>query len=64
MSDRVAVLSTRPGRVKEIIAVPFERPLSISAICEDERFGELRELGGTEPGDEAKAGRGHVAAGA
>ena len=60
MSDRVAVLSTRPGRVKEIIAVPFERPLSISAICEDERFGELRDLGWTEPGDEAKAELGHL----
>jgi NitT/TauT family transport system ATP-binding protein len=42
MGDRVAVLSTRPGRVKEIIDIPFGHPRKISEIFEDPRFGELR----------------------
>ena len=42
MGDRVAVLSTRPGRVKDIIDIPFEHPRVIKQIFEDARFGELR----------------------
>jgi NitT/TauT family transport system ATP-binding protein len=42
MGDRVAVLSTRPGRVKEIIPIPFGHPRKIGEIFEDPRFGELR----------------------
>jgi NitT/TauT family transport system ATP-binding protein len=42
MGDRVAVLSTRPGRVKEIIPIPFGHPRRIAEIFEDPRFGELR----------------------
>jgi NitT/TauT family transport system ATP-binding protein len=42
MGDRVAVLSTRPGRVKQIIDIPFGHPRKISGIFEDPRFGELR----------------------
>jgi len=60
MGDRVAVLSTRPGRVKEIIDVPFEHPRSISAIFEDERFGGLRNQVWTKLRDEAKAELGHL----
>ena len=55
MGDRVAVLSTRPGRVKEIIDVPFEHPRSIAAIFQDERFGELRNQVWAKLRDEAKA---------
>jgi NitT/TauT family transport system ATP-binding protein len=64
MGDRVAVLSTRPGRVKEIIDVPFEHPRSISAIFQDERFGELRNEVWTKLRDEAKAELRHVDDGA
>jgi NitT/TauT family transport system ATP-binding protein len=42
MGDRVAVLSTRPGRVKEIIPIPFGHPRRIAEIFQDPRFGELR----------------------
>jgi NitT/TauT family transport system ATP-binding protein len=42
MGDRVAVLSTRPGRVKEVIAIPFGHPRKIAEIFQDPRFGELR----------------------
>ncbi len=42
MGDRVAVLSTRPGRVKEIVDVPFGHPRDFGALFEDPRFGELR----------------------
>ena len=42
MGDRIAVLSTRPGRVKEMIDVPFGHPRDFGAMFEDPRFGELR----------------------
>jgi len=42
MGDRVAVLSTRPGRVREIVDIPFGHPRKIGDIFEDPRFGELR----------------------
>jgi NitT/TauT family transport system ATP-binding protein len=42
MGDRVAVLSTRPGRVREIVEIPFGHPRRIGDIFEDPRFGELR----------------------
>ncbi|HXF56224.1 MAG TPA: ABC transporter ATP-binding protein [Actinomycetota bacterium] len=42
MGDRVAVLSTRPGQVKEVIEVPFGRPRRISGVFQDPRFGPLR----------------------
>jgi NitT/TauT family transport system ATP-binding protein len=36
LSDRVVVLSQRPGRVADIIAIPFERPRSESLFYESE----------------------------
>jgi NitT/TauT family transport system ATP-binding protein len=42
MGDRVAVLSSRPGRVREIIDIPFGHPRKIADIFQDPRFGELR----------------------
>src|SRR5699024_12655683 len=42
LGDRVVVMSARPGRIKEIIDVPFGRPRSgdIEATAE---FGELKQ---------------------
>jgi NitT/TauT family transport system ATP-binding protein len=42
MGDRVAVLSSRPGRVKEIVEIPFGHPRGIEDVFLDARFGELR----------------------
>jgi NitT/TauT family transport system ATP-binding protein len=41
LADRVVVLSSQPGRVKEILAVPFARPRDAIAIRGDPAFGEL-----------------------
>ncbi len=43
LGDRVAVLTSRPGRVKETIDLPFGWPREVSAIRADRRFVELRE---------------------
>jgi NitT/TauT family transport system ATP-binding protein len=42
LGDRVAVMSARPGRIKEIVEVPFARPRDIEAVRADQRFAELR----------------------
>jgi NitT/TauT family transport system ATP-binding protein len=42
LSDRVIVLSARPGRVLEIVDVPFERPRSAELLTEP-RFHELTD---------------------
>src|SRR5205085_1501453 len=42
LGDRVAVMSARPGRIKEILDVPFDRPRDMEAIRADRRFAELR----------------------
>jgi NitT/TauT family transport system ATP-binding protein len=43
LGDRVAVLSARPGRVRELIDVPFGRPHEPAAVRADPRYAELRE---------------------
>jgi NitT/TauT family transport system ATP-binding protein len=60
MGDRVAVLSTRPGRVKRIIDIPFGHPRNVSEIFADPRFGKLRNTVWTELRAEASAELGHV----
>jgi NitT/TauT family transport system ATP-binding protein len=40
LSDRVVVMSYRPGRVKRVVEVDLPRPRS-SEIIESERFGHL-----------------------
>ena len=55
MGDRVAVLSTRPGTVKEIIDIPFAHPRVINEIFRDERFAELRNRVWNKLRDEATA---------
>ena len=42
LGDRIAVMTARPGRLKEILDIPFERPRDVDAIRADPRFAELR----------------------
>ncbi len=42
LGDRVAVMTARPGRVKEIIDVPFAHPRNVETVRADPRFAELR----------------------
>jgi NitT/TauT family transport system ATP-binding protein len=42
LADRVVVMSARPGRVKDIFRVPFERPRSLS-LKREPRFLELED---------------------
>jgi len=41
LSDRIIVLSARPGRVKEIFDVPFARPRDAVTLRETEEYSEL-----------------------
>jgi NitT/TauT family transport system ATP-binding protein len=43
LGDRVAVLSARPGRLREMVEVPFGRPRVVDEVRADPRFAELRE---------------------
>jgi NitT/TauT family transport system ATP-binding protein len=42
LADRVAVLSARPGRLKRVFRVPFERPRSLN-LKRDPRFLEIED---------------------
>ena len=42
LGDRVAVMTARPGRIKEVIDMPFGRPRDGDAMRADPRFAELR----------------------
>jgi NitT/TauT family transport system ATP-binding protein len=42
LGDRVAVMTARPGRIKEILDMPFERPRDVEEVRADPRFAELR----------------------
>jgi NitT/TauT family transport system ATP-binding protein len=41
LADRIIVLSSRPGRIKADISVPFERPRTVAAVRSDAEFGAL-----------------------
>jgi NitT/TauT family transport system ATP-binding protein len=43
LGDRVAVLSARPGRVRELLEVPFGRPRDPDAVRADARYADMRE---------------------
>ena len=42
LGDRIAVMTARPGRIKEILDMPFGRPRDVEAVRADPRFAELR----------------------
>ena len=42
LGDRIAVMSARPGRIKEILDVPLARPRDGNALRADPHFAELR----------------------
>src|SRR5208282_1705551 len=42
LGDRIAIMSARPGRIKEIIDLPFGRPRDVEAIRADTRYAQLR----------------------
>jgi NitT/TauT family transport system ATP-binding protein len=42
LGDRVAVMSARPGRIKEVLDMPFGWPRNSDAVHSDRRFSELR----------------------
>jgi NitT/TauT family transport system ATP-binding protein len=42
LGDRVAVMTARPGRIKEVLDIPFGRPRDVDAVRADPRFAELR----------------------
>jgi NitT/TauT family transport system ATP-binding protein len=42
LGDRIAVMSARPGRIKEMLDMPFGHPRDGNALRADPRFAELR----------------------
>jgi NitT/TauT family transport system ATP-binding protein len=42
LGDRIAVMSARPGRIKELLDVPFGWPRDMTGVRGDPRFAELR----------------------
>jgi NitT/TauT family transport system ATP-binding protein len=42
LGDRVAVMASRPGRIKEILTVDFARPRDPAAVRAQSRYTELR----------------------
>jgi len=42
LGDRIAVMTARPGRIKEVLDLPFGRPRVVEAVRADPRFADLR----------------------
>jgi NitT/TauT family transport system ATP-binding protein len=42
LGDRIAVMSARPGRIKEMLDVPFGHPRDGNTLRGDPRFAEMR----------------------
>ena len=47
LGDLIAVMRARPGRIKEIIDLPFGRPRDVEAIRADPRYARIRDQSGT-----------------
>ena len=58
LGDRIAVMSARPGRVKEILEMPFGWPRDVDSVRSARQFAELREHIWNELRPEAAALRG------
>jgi NitT/TauT family transport system ATP-binding protein len=43
LGDRVAVMATRPGRIKEVLTVGFARPRDPAAVRAEPRYSEMRK---------------------
>ncbi len=43
LADRVCLMTTRPGRIKQEIRVPFPRPRNYEALILNTRYGELKQ---------------------
>ena len=41
LGDRIVVMAANPGRIKEVVPVPFPRPRSVPELRANPRFGEL-----------------------
>lgn len=44
LADRIYVMGARPGRIKEILDVPIERPRSLDVVMEPEFIGMKRHI--------------------
>ena len=42
LGDRIAVMSARPGRIKEVLDMPFGWPRKADAVRSDPHFAEIR----------------------
>ena len=42
LGDRIAVMSARPGRIKEVLDMPFGWPRSADTVRSDPRFAEIQ----------------------
>jgi NitT/TauT family transport system ATP-binding protein len=42
LGDRIAVMTARPGRIKEVLDMPFGRPRDVEVVRADPHFAELR----------------------
>jgi NitT/TauT family transport system ATP-binding protein len=42
LGDRIAVMSSRPGRIRDLLEMPFGWPRDVEAVRADPRFAELR----------------------
>ena len=42
LGDRMAVMTARPGRIKEMLDMPFGRPRDVETVRADPHFAELR----------------------
>ena len=43
LGDRIVVMSTRPGRVREVLDVGLPRPRNVQAARNSDRYAELRQ---------------------